>query len=99
MTVAYQRSREWWSDGAGWVSSALHSDLLPVTVPAGIGGAVGMVAGAVAGALLAAGCAAVYLLIVAVGTVGVRATGAVLRSIDSGLLRLQEHPHPLPELR
>ena len=46
MTVAYQRSREWWGDGAGWVSSALHSDLLPVTVPAGIGGAVGMVAGA-----------------------------------------------------
>jgi hypothetical protein len=89
MTVAYQRSREWWSDGADWVRSALHSGLLPATVPAGIGGAVGMAAGAVAGALLAAGCAAVYLLIVAVCTVGVRTTGTVLRSIDSGLLRLK----------
>ncbi len=37
----------------------------------------------------AAGCAAVCLLIVAVGTAGVRAAGAVLRGIDSGLLRIK----------
>src|ERR1022692_4309588 len=55
MTVAYQRSREWWSDGADRVRSALHSDLLPATVPVGIGGAVGMAAGAAAGGLPAAG--------------------------------------------
>src|ERR1017187_9062440 len=63
MTVAYQRSREWWSDGADRVRSALHSDLLPGTVPVVIGGAVGMAAGAVAGAPLVAGCAARLLLI------------------------------------
>jgi hypothetical protein len=89
MTVAYQRSREWWGDGADWVRSALHSDLLPATVPPGIGGAIGMAGGAAAGTILAAGCAAVYLLVVAVCTAGVRTTGAVLRSVDSGLLRIK----------
>jgi hypothetical protein len=89
VAVAYQRSREWWSDGADLMRSALHSDLLPATVPLGIGGAIGMAAGAAAGTLLAAGCAAVYLLIVAVATVGVRAAVVVLRGIDSALLSIK----------
>lgn len=89
VTVAYQRDREWWRDGADRVRSALHSGLLPATVPAGIGGAIGMAAGAAAGTILAAGCAAVYLLIVAVATAGARGAGAVLRGIDSGLLRIK----------
>jgi Double-GTPase 2 len=89
VTVAYQRSREWWGDGARRVRSALDSDLLLATVPPGIGGAIGMGVGAAVGALLAAGCAAVYLLVVAVCTAGVRVTGAVLRGIDSGLLRIK----------
>ena len=89
VTVAYQRGREWWSGGADRVRSALHSDLLPATVPAGVGGAIGMAVGAATGAVLAAGCAAVYLLIVAACTAVVRATGAVLRGLDSGLLRIK----------
>jgi Double-GTPase 2 len=89
MTVAHERSRGWWSDGADWVRSALHSGLLPATVPLGIGGAVGMAAGAIAGTLLAAGCAAIYLLIVGVCTAGIRAAGAMLRGIDSVLLKIK----------
>ena len=48
-----------------------------------------MAVGAAAGTILAAGCAVVYLLIVAVGTAVVRTAGVALRVTDSALLRIK----------
>ena len=89
MTVAYQRSRDWWGHGAAAVGRALRADLLPFTVPAALGAAAGMAVGAAAGTLLTAGCALVYLLAVALGTASTRAAGALLRGADSALLRIK----------
>jgi hypothetical protein len=105
MTVAYQASRDWWGRGGTAVGRALHAGLLPFTVPAALGGAAGMAVGAAAGTLLAAGCASVYLLAVALGTAGTRAAGALLRGADSALLSIKNirilcpycgHPVPYP---
>lgn len=89
MTVAYQRSRDWWGRGTAVVRWAVRDGLLPLTVPAALGGAAGMALGAVAGTLLTAGCALVYLLAVAFGTAGTRAAGAALRGADSALLSIK----------
>ena len=99
MTVAYQRSRDWWGHGAAAVGQALRADLLPFTVPAALGGAAGMAVGAAAGTLLTAGCALVYLLAVALGTAGTRAARRTAARGRLGTAQHQEHPHPVPVLR
>ena len=89
LSVAYRRCRDWGASGAVVVNRTLHADLLPITVPAGLGGAAGMAVGAAVGTLLAAGCALVYLLVVGLGTAGTRAAGVVLRGADSALLSIK----------
>jgi Double-GTPase 2 len=89
MAVAYRHGQAMWRYGADAVGSAMGADLLVATVPPGIGGAAGMAVGTAAGAVLAAGCALLHLLVVALSTAGVRATGAVLRVADSVLLRIK----------
>jgi hypothetical protein len=88
--AAYGSCRAFWDFGADTIRSWFDLDGAPMlTGPLGAGGAIGMAAGTVAGAVLTAGFALVHLLIVGISAVVVRATGAVLRGIDSALLRVK----------
>jgi Double-GTPase 2 len=87
--VAYRRCQALWSRGCQAVSWSMRTELLPASVPLGIGGAVGMAMGVAAGTVIAAGCALVHVLNVGLCTAAVRVTGAVLRGADSGLLRIK----------
>jgi Double-GTPase 2 len=89
IAIAYRLGQAQWRRGARAVRSFLRADLLVATAPLGIGSAIGMAAGTAAGTVVAAGCAVVYLVNVAIGTAAVRASAVVLRGIDSALLRIK----------
>jgi hypothetical protein len=89
MAVGYRNGQALWRWGADKVRSAMRDGEPLITVPPGIGGAAGMAVGAAAGTAITAGCALVCLVVVGLGTAGVRAIAAVLRLADSALLRIK----------
>jgi hypothetical protein len=87
--VAYGTCRDLWERGARTVMASFRRREVILTGPLGVGGAIGMTAGTAFGTVAAAGCALVHLLVVGVSAAFVRATGTVLRGVDSAVLRIK----------
>jgi Double-GTPase 2 len=88
--LAYDFARKRWKSGAKKALEWFDADSATVfTAPLGVGWAAGMAAGTVAGALAATACGVIQLLAVGLSAGAVRGAGAVLRAVDSGILRLK----------
>jgi hypothetical protein len=88
--VAYGSCVKLCTQGAKRINEAFSQDDLGwVTVPLGVGAAVGMAAGIAIGALVTICFALVHLAVVGILAAMVRITGAILRIIDSALLRIK----------
>ena len=78
-----------WDAGAKAVRQSFTGKNRKLTGPRGVGGAVGMAAGTAAGALVTLVFAVIHLLVVGVSALVIRATGTVLRGVDSALLAVK----------
>jgi Double-GTPase 2 len=87
--LAYADCRRFWNYGAGKVVGSFTSAAPWFTGPLGVGGAAGMATGTLFGAAVAAGCAVIHLLVVAILAGLARAAGSALRGIDSVVLRIR----------
>jgi len=88
--VAYGNCKKLWDAGLKAARDSFTDDELAwFTGPLGVGGVIGMVLGSVFGALITTVFALAHLLVVAVSAAAVRATGAVLRGVDSAMLRVK----------
>jgi ABC-type phosphonate transport system ATPase subunit len=85
--VAYGNCLKLSRFGAHAIEEAFtQDDAVWFTWPLGVGGAVGMAAGIAAGTLITACLALIHLAVVGVSAALTRATGAVLRGVDSAML-------------
>ncbi len=88
--TALDQCRRLWRRGGDLVTRSFRTGQASVvTAPLGMGVALGMVVGGLAGMAGFAVCALVHLTVVGVSFAGVRATGLVLRGVDSAVLRVR----------
>ena len=87
--VAYDDCRSFLNSGAGAVVSSFDTDAPLLSGPIGVGGAIGMAAGAALGTVAATGCVLIQLVVVGLSTGVMRTIGAVLRAVDSAVLRIK----------
>jgi Double-GTPase 2 len=87
--LAYEGARDRWNAGSRKIMDSFGAGETALTAPLGIGGAAGMAAGTLVGTLAAGACAAISLVVVGLSAGAVRATGAALRAVDSGMLRIR----------
>lgn len=87
--VGFSKCQRLWEFGGELIGEAFEADASWLTVPLGIGGAIGLGLGTVAGAPIAAVIGVIHLLGIAVSAALVRACGALLRLLDSVMLRVK----------
>ncbi len=87
--VGFSKCQELWEAGGDLIAESFDSEAGWFTVPLGIGAAIGLALGTLAGAPIAAVIGLIHLLIIAVSAALVRAFGALLRVIDSVMLRVK----------
>jgi len=88
--MAYGNCRKLWQFGVKTAGEFFTGDEAAwFTGPLGVGGPIGMALGTIAGALITAVLALIHWLVVGVSAALVRVMGAVLRGVDSALLRVK----------
>lgn len=87
--LAFDLSLRLWNSGIRKIIDSFASDDMWITGPLGLGRVVGMTAGALVGGAVTAGCALTHLLVVGILAGLARTAGAVLRGIDSVILRIR----------
>lgn len=87
--LAYDSARDRWNAGARKIIGWIGVDEAMLTMPLGVGGAAGMAAGTACGALTAGAFAVIHVAVVSLSAGAVRATGTVLRTADSVMLRIK----------
>jgi Double-GTPase 2 len=85
--VAHANCQKLWDSGVKAAGDSFTGDNVAwFTAPLGVGGAIGMLLGTIAGVFITAVFAVIHLLVVAGSAAVVRATGTILRGVDSAML-------------